>query len=414
MHLCGMMNPEHFTLRNGVRVVFQPSDREVAHCGIMIGAGSRDEQGAEHGLAHFLEHCIFKGTKKRKVHHILTRLDAVGGELNAFTAKEETWIHASFMRGHLERASELISDIAFNAVFPAHEIHKEKEVILDEINGYKDSPADMIFEEFDALLCGNHPFGRSILGTSESLKHFGTRHLEHFRTRILQPEQIIFACTGNYRRNEIEKIAERYFSEKIGTSSSVERRKPRIAKGKHITAEKDIHQIHYVMGCEAYDYHHKKRPAFYLLNNLLGGPAMNSRLNMNIRERHGIAYQIDSSYSPFTDVGLFVIYLGTEKNNLEKSQSLIWKELNLFKNKKLSSRQLSDAKKQILGQMVIAQDSSSSLMFAAAKSLMVFDQIDTMEEVYARIEKISAEEIQDIAHEIFDESRMNSMLYKTS
>lgn len=406
-----MVEPIIFSLKNGIRVVHQPLDREVAHCGLLIGAGSRDEQEHEHGLAHFLEHSLFKGTKKRKTYHILSRLDAVGGELNAFTAKEETWIHASYLIEHYERAIELIADIAFNSIFPSKEIVKEKEVILDEINSYKDSPAEMIFEDFDALLFKNHPVGRSILGTEESLRKLGTRNLIDFRNRTFTPENLIFSSAGRIEINKLKDLLEKYFGQHKLTSSSLNRERFKGYKPFNKTEIKDIHQVHYVMGTKAYDYHHKKRPGLSLLNNILGGPAMNNRLSLNIREKHGIAYHIDSTYAPFTDTGVFSIYLGTDKNNLAKSQDLIWKELNILRNQPLSTRQLHEAKKQIIAQIALAQDSGGAIMFNLGKSLLLFDRIDSIADIIKKVDEISASHLMDIANETFDPKKMSSLTY---
>ena len=406
--------PIIFTLSNGIRVVHQYLPREVAHCGLMIGAGSRDELRSEHGLAHFMEHCLFKGTKKRKTFHILSRLDAVGGELNAFTSKEETWIHASHLKQDYERAIELIADIAFNSIFPDKEIEKEKEVIIDEINSYKDSPADMIFEDFDEMIFDKHPFGRSILGTEKSLESFTKQHLENFRSRIFTKKNLIFASAGNITDEALQRMLEKHIGQHK-LSPSKKRHSPILRhKIEHRVLKKDIHQVHYLMGCPAYDFNHKKRPGLSLLNNILGGPAMNNRLSMRIREKHGIAYHVDSNYSPFSDTGIFSIYLGTEKDNLEKSKLLIWKELNEMRHHKLSVRQLSDAKKQIIGQIALAQDSGSAVMFNIAKSLYLFNRIDTLEELFEKIEEIRAEELHDIANEVFDPKKMSSITYTYS
>lgn len=403
--------PDIFELSNGIRVVHQYMPREVAHCGIMIGSGSRDENKNEHGLAHFLEHCFFKGTKKRKTYHILSRLDAVGGELNAFTSKEETWVHASFLYGDYERAIELIADIAFNSTFPDKEIEKEKEVIVDEINGYKDSPSDMIFEEFDERMFGKHPLGRTILGTEKSLEAFTRKDLLGFKDRNFSKGNVIFASAGNLPTEKLQRLLEKHLSDfKLAPKA-----KKKVAKQAytpfHQEVKKDIHQVHYLMGVPAYDYHDKRRPAFSLLNNILGGPAMNNRLSMKIREKHGIAYQIDSSYVPFTDAGVFSIYLGTEKENLQKTKGLIWKELNILKEKPISATQLHEAKRQLIGQIALAQDSGSAIMFNLAKSLMLFDKIDSLTELFEKIEEISAKEIHATANEIFDEKKMSSLTY---
>ncbi len=403
--------PFLFELSNGIRVVHQYMPREVAHCGVMIGSGSRDEQRNEHGLAHFLEHCFFKGTTKRKTYHILSRLDAVGGELNAFTSKEETWLHASFLHSDYERAIELIADIAYHSTFPSKEIEKEKEVIVDEINSYKDSPSDMIFEEFDELLFGRHPLGRTILGTEKSLQHLTRQHLLNFKQRHFCKGNVIFASAGNIAPDKLQYLLEKHWG-MVKLSPKVRKPKSTLHYTPfHREVRKDIHQVHYLMGAPAYDFHHRKRPAFSLLNNILGGPAMNSRLSMRIREKHGIAYQIDSSYVPFSDAGVFSIYLGTEKENLTKTKALIWKELRLLRDKPITSKQLHEAKRQLIGQIALSQDSGSAIMFNLAKSWMLFGKIDSLAELFEKINEISVADIQDTAQEIFDESRMSSLTY---
>ena len=404
-------HPTIFTLSNGLRVVHQYLPREVAHCGLMIGAGSRDEAASEHGLAHFLEHCLFKGTTKRKTFHILSRLDAVGGELNAFTSKEETWIHASHLKEDYERAIELIADISFNATFPEKEIEKEKEVIYDELNSYKDSPADLIFEDFDQLMFGDHPFGRTIIGTEQTLKRFTRTHLERFHKRILHRDNLIFSSAGNISAEKLQSMLEKHMGSFKLNGRKLERDKVKDHHFEHRVEKKDIHQVHYLMGMPAYDFDHKMRPALSLLNNIIGGPAMNNRLSMRIREKHGIAYHVDSNYSPFSDTGIFSVYLGTDKENLKKSKELIWQVLNEFKKERMSVRALSDAKKQIIGQIALAQDSGSAIMFNIAKSLMLFNRIDTLEELFEKIHEISAADIHHVAHDIFNAQRSTSITY---
>lgn len=406
-----MVEPIIFTLKNGIRVVHQPLDREVAHCGLLIGAGSRDEKENEHGLAHFLEHCFFKGTKKRKTFHILSRLDAVGGEINAFTAKEETWVHGSFLKEDYERTIELIADIAFDSTFPEKEIVKEKEVILDEINSYKDSPSEMIFEDFDEYLFKNHPIGRTILGTEKSLAKFNSKHLLNFRKRNFTPENLIFASAGKIDIEKLKYFMDKYFGDQKLSNTPLDRTAFKGYRPFEKVEIKDIHQVHYVMGTKAYDYHDKKRPGLSLLNNVLGGPAMNNRLSLNIREKHGIAYHIDSTYAPFSDTGVFSIYLGTDKNNLEKSKKLIWKEINVLREKPLSVRHLHEAKKQIIGQIALAQDSGSAIMFNLGKSLLLFNRIDSLDYIFNKVEEITSKQLQDIAQEVFEPKRMSSLTY---
>jgi predicted Zn-dependent peptidase len=401
-----------YTLSNGIRVVHQPMAREVVHCGLLIGAGSRDEQKQEHGLAHFLEHCLFKGTSHRKTFHILSRLDAVGGELNAFTAKEETWIHASVLKHHLERAIELMADISFHATFPAREIEKEKAVILDEINSYLDSPADMVFEEYDQLFFGSHPLGRSILGSESSLGKFRQSHLRHFRTRIMHPDHLVFTCAGPADPKKLQYYLEKHFGVHRLERTPLRRRRHTPGPAVSRTVQKDIHQVHYVLGFPAYAYPDAKRPALTLISNILGGPGLNNRLSLNVREKYGFAYHIDATYAPFTDAGIFSVYLGTDRQHLRRSQALIWKELDAFRKKKLSDKTLREAKLQLSGQIALSQDNGNSTMFNLGKSLLLFDRIDTLEEVYARIDAITATEILEVANEIFDQNKMVELVYE--
>ncbi len=386
-------------------------DRDVAHCGLLIAAGSRDEEEDEHGLAHFLEHCFFKGTKTRKNHHILSRLDAVGGELNAFTAKEETWIHASMLKEHYERAIELIADITFHPSFPAEEIEKEKEVIIDELNSYFDSPSEMIFEEFDQQLFGNHAIGRSILGTKESINSVKRSTLERFRKRNLTAEQLVFSSAGNISVEKLQALLETYLGKEKLAPFTQKRSKPTLKAGKKIFVEKDIHQVNYLVGGKAYAYPHKLRPALTLLTNVLGGPALNNKLSMVIREKYGLAYHVECTYAPFTDCGIFSLYLGTDKENLKKATDLAEKTLSYYKDNKMSSRQLHEAKKQIIGQMALAQDSGSALMFNLGKSLYLFNRIDTMKEVFHKLEEITVEQIQQAAIDTFNFEKMNVLAY---
>lgn len=386
-------------------------DRDVAHCGLLIAAGSRDEEEDEHGLAHFLEHCFFKGTKTRKNHHILSRLDAVGGELNAFTAKEETWIHASMLKEHYERAIELIADITFHPSFPAEEIEKEKEVIIDELNSYFDSPSEMIFEDFDQQLFGNHAIGRSILGTKESINSVKRSNLERFRKRNLTAEQLVFSSAGNIPVEKLHVLLEKHLGKEKLAPFTQKRSKPTLKTGKKIFVEKDIHQVNYLIGGKAYAYPHKLRPALTLLTNVLGGPALNNKLSMVIREKYGLAYHVECTYAPFTDCGIFSLYLGTDKENLKKSTDLAEKTLSYYKDNKMSSRQLHEAKKQIIGQMALAQDSGSALMFNLGKSLYLFNRIDTMQEVFRRLEEITSEQIQQAAIDTFHFEKMNVLAY---
>jgi predicted Zn-dependent peptidase len=384
----------------------------IAHTGLFINTGSRDEDEAEHGLAHFIEHVLFKGTQKRKSHHIITRLEDVGGELNAYTTKEETCIHASFMKQYIDRALELIADIAFNATFPEKEIEKEKDVIIDEINSYKDNPSELIFDEFDELLFPKQTLGRSILGTPQKLKKIKREHLLKFVHEKYYTNEMVLCVIGNFKEDKIFKMGANYF----GTHAMTRRNKKRIVakSGKPFQQIliKDNYQSHCIIGAEAFGFNNPSRLTLHLMNNILGGPGMNSRLNMSLRERNGCTYNIDSSYTPFFDTGIFSVYFGTDKENVDKCIKLIHKEFELIKDKKLTAMQLSKAKKQLIGQLAIGAEHNENLMLTMGKSLMVFNKVDTLEEINHQIESITAANLQDVANDILADGKLSMLVYK--
>jgi predicted Zn-dependent peptidase len=385
--------------------------RAIGHCGLMIGCGSRDEFPEEHGLAHFIEHGLFKGTKKRSNTQVLSRLDSVGGEINAFTAKEETWIHASFLHEHTDRAVELIADIALNSTFDNDEMEKEKDVIIDEINGYKDSPTDMLFEDMDEMVFPHHPIGRSILGTEESVRSFKQKDVVKFYKRCFVAQNMVFSYAGPMGKEKLQNILEKYFAEASIGSASFNRPDYTAYKKAHLRQTKEIHQAHHGIACRAPHLHQKERHSFILLNNILGGPAMNNILNLKIREKHGIAYQVDSNYSPFTDTGVFSIYLGTEMQQLDKALKLIDKELGLLRDKPFSPKTLEGYKIQLKGQLALAQDSGNSLMFNNGKSMWVYNRINTMQEVFDVINSITPKDIQNVANKYLHPKAFTSLTY---
>lgn len=411
-YLCRpLMEFETFTLPNGIRVIHSQTDRPVGHCGLVINAGSRDELESEAGLAHFIEHVIFKGTRKRKTFHILSRLDSVGGEINAFTSKEETWIYGSFMGHHYERAIELISDICFNSTFPEKELQKEKEVIVDEIHSYQDSPGEMIFDEFEEMLFHGHPLGRNILGTEESVNSFTREDVYRFMQRQYTADRMVFSSVSNHSVAQVRKWAEKYLCQgDLGTGSNA--RLPFKANGqKHVSAPKSQAQYHYVLGGLGYANEDPRKTGLIVLNNYLGGPAMNSRLNLEVREKHGVTYNIESHYSSFSDTGLVEIYLGTDKRNFAKSRRLVLKELKRLREKRLGPTQLHNAQQQLIGQIALAQESGSGIMMALGKSLLTYDRVDGLDLVYRKIQEVTAKELQDIANEIFNEDLLSSLTY---
>lgn len=401
-----------FTLRNGIRVIHKETKgSEVSHCGLLINAGSRDESRNEQGLAHFIEHTIFKGTKKRKAFHILNRLDAVGGELNAYTSKEVTCVYASFLNIHGERAIELLADITFSSTFPEKEIAKEKDVIIDEINSYLDNPYEKIYDDFEEQIFAPHPIGRNILGTIESLKNIKRQNLVDFVLNHYATNRMVFSFVGDISAQRLEQLVEKHFSP-IPLNTSKFKRKPfNSYKPSQKSEKKNTYQAHQIIGNIAYARAHKNRTGLVLLNNLLGGPAMNSRLNLAIREKYGFTYNLESNYSAYTDTGIFSIYLGTDNQHLEKTTQLVIKELNKLKNIKLGTQQLHSAKMQLTGQIALAQESKAELMLAIGKSLLFHNRVESMPEIYAKIEALTAENLIAIANEVFDEKQLSSLTF---
>jgi len=401
-------------LKNGIRIVHKTTKSEVAHCGFAIKTGSRDEVIAENGITHFIEHAIFKGTKKRKAYHILNRIDNVGGEINAFTTKEKTCIYASFTKPHFERALELLTDILFNSTYPESELKKEKDVIIDEINSYLDSPYDQIYDEFEDLIFNNHPLGRNILGTVKSVKKIDRKKILEFIKENYNTNQIVFSVVGDISFSKLEKLCKKYLNE-IPEKSNNEIRLP-FQNYQPIKKEikKDIYQTHCIIGNIAYGAHHKYKNGFILLNNILGGPAMNSRLNMGIREKYGFTYNIESSYTIFSDIGLFYLYMGTDQKHIKKSIKLANRELKILKEKRISPTQLQKAKQQLIGQITLAEENNCNVMLGMGKSMLLYDKIDNLKKIYRKINAIKQTELQDIANEVFDESQLSQLIYSAN
>jgi len=398
-------------LKNGLRWIHQEVRSPTGHIGLIIQAGSRDESPEEEGLAHFIEHLLFKGTKKRKAFHIISRIEDVGGELNAYTGKEETTLYASFLREHYERSMELIFDIVQNATFPDREIPKEKEVILDEIDSYRDSPSELIFDEFDSLLYPDHPLGRNILGSEKSVKSFSKEQVINFVKRNYTPERAVLSSVGGINHSEFERLADRHASNWKGKMDIHSRTTPFVSKSEIKHVKKEIHQSHIIIGGEGISIHDKDYTAIVLLNNLLGGPSMNSRLNLNIRERHGIAYQIESFINSYNDSGIWGIYAGTDLETIDRCHRLIIKELTLLRDKKMGILQFSKAKTQLLGQMALAQESNVNMMTSLGKSLLVYNRVDTFKEIVTKVDALKISQIQELAQQIFSSHEMSELRY---
>lgn len=400
------------TLNNGIRLVHHRIPGIVAHCGLIINAGSCNETAPEHGIAHFIEHMLFKGTKKRKAYHILSRLEDVGGELNAYTTKEETAIHASFIKEHYDRAIEIISDIAFNSVFPSREIEKEKEVVIEEINSYKDNPAELIFDDFEEQIFLNQPIGRNILGTLETVKSFTQGNISSFIAGNYGTSQMVFCSVGNISDEKIIKLFKRYFSEIPERIIPARSQKSWLYKPSTVTRDMDTYQNHCIIGNVAYDLKDKRRMGMFLLNNILGGQGLNSRLNLSLREKNGFAYNVESSYNPYCDTGVFSIYFGTDSHNLDKSIKIAESELNKLRSVKLGTIQLSKAKNQIKGYLARGYENHESLMLSLGKSMLVFNKVESIGEVCEKIDTVTASEILETANDVFEKTKLSSLIYK--
>lgn len=400
-----------YTFNNGIRLIHKFTPAYVAHFGIIINTGSRDETSQQSGLAHFIEHTIFKGTTKRKTFHILNYLEYVGGELNAFTSKEDTFIYSAFVHKHYPRAIDIICDIVFNSVFPQKEIEKEKDIVIDEINSYKDNPSDLIFDEFENLVFDGHPLGRNILGKPELIKKFTRDDILDFIKKNYATEEMVFCSVGNIKFEDLIKNLEKYLNN-IPLTKKKKRRKNIVNyTPQRIEKKLDIHQTHCVIGTQAYHNFDEKRAPLILLNNILGGPGMNSMLNLAIREKYGFCYSVESNFTHYNDIGIFYVYFGTDNSYYEKTLSLVHKQMEQLRSNKIGNLQLHRAKQQLIGQLAIMQDSNSTELLAIGKTYMVYNKIDTIEDINKRIESITAKELHDVALEIFSPSKFSVLTY---
>lgn len=406
------MTTQTHTLSNGLRIIHLPTDSHVAYCGFAVNAGARDEQSGEHGLAHFVEHTLFKGTRKRKAWHILNRMENVGGELNAYTSKESTFIYSIFMEKDFERAAELLSDLVINAQFPENEVRKEREVILDEIQSYEDSPSELIFDDFENLLFDGHPLGHHILGDKRSLKTFNSASGHSFLERFYTAENMAFFTMSRIDFKQIIQMVEKYMADIPAEKPHNGRKKPAQSKAQTIHKKKRTHLAHVIIGGRAYDMYNKNKYPLFLLNNILGGPGMNSRLNVSLREKNGLVYNVESNVTAYTDTGVFSIYFGTDPKNHEQAIRLVEKEITILRTQKLTATQLTAAKKQVIGQMGIASDNKESLFLGLGKSFLHYNRYDPLSDIFRRIEQITAEQILETANEILEPTQLFSLTFE--
>ena len=408
-----METERYFThsLSNGLRIILQQTSSQVAYCGYAVNAGTRDEDADTPGMAHFIEHMLFKGTTRRKAWHILNRMEHVGGDLNAFTNKEETVVYCSFMKQDFSRAAELLTDLVFHSVFPEHEMEKECEVIIDEIKMYEDTPAELIFDDFEDLIFAGHPLGRNILGNAEHLRSYGKADADAFFHRYYKPDNMIFFVMGNYTIEQVIREVEKRTSDIATVPVVLHRQQPPFTPVKRLDVSKRSHQAHVMMGGRAYDGQSTKRVALNLINNMLGGPGMNSRLNIALREHRGLVYEIESNYTPYTDIGTFSIYFGCDHDDAERCIELVFKELKQFREQRLSDSQMRAAKKQLIGQIGVSSDNNENNALGMAKTFLHYNRFITSEEAFHNIELLTSNLLQDVAQEILMESNLSILHY---
>lgn len=406
------MDYELWELPNGIRVVHrQVSNTKIAHCALMLDIGSRDEGLHQQGIAHFWEHMAFKGTHRRKAFHIINRLESLGGELNAYTTKEKICFYAAVLDSHLDKAVELLKDITFNSIFPDAQINKERQVILEEMAMYADSPEDAIQDQLDGLVFKDHQLGNNILGTSSSVKSFDQKDFLDFVSENLDTRRMVFSSVGNYSLKKLKKIVEKNLKSIDNISCDRERRVVNGYAPQNEITPKDITQAHVGIGCRAFDIYSEQKVPFFVLNNILGGSAMNSRLNLSLRENHGMVYNIESNFQAFTDTGLFSIFYATEPANLEKSIQLVKKEIKKLTETELGSKQLQTAKNQIKGQLAMAEENNQNFMLMMAKSILDHGKVEGLDAVFGKVDAVTRSQLRRLANERLDFGQMSILKY---
>ncbi|MEH3115930.1 M16 family metallopeptidase [Pedobacter terrae] len=395
------------TLPNGIRLLHVPAASAISHACIIVNTGSRDEPEGKAGLAHFIEHLIFKRTEKRSTNQILNRLESVGADLNAYTTKEYTCIHASFLNPYLDRTLDLFNDILFHSTFPEEEMEKEKSVILDEISSYLDQPEEAINDDFEDMLFTGHALGNNILGTTETVQNFTREDVINFRKANYRTNEIVVAVLGNYNLNKVVSKGSKHFADVKESSPNKARVKPTTLPPNNTTIYKPIMQAHCILGTQAYSTHQSQKVPLMLLNNYFGGNGMSSVLNLQIREKYGIAYTIESNFSPLSDTGIFSIYFGTDKEKQAKALSLIFKEIKKLREHPLNELQLQKAKNKFIGQIALGEENRIGLIISMAKSLIDHNKIDSLETVFEKINAVTTKQMANVANEILDTDQLN-------
>ena len=424
-----------YTLDNGLRIIHLPSDSKVVYCGYQINAGTRNEEPGEEGLAHFCEHVTFKGTERRKAWHILNCLESVGGDLNAYTNKEGTVYYSAILKEHIARAVDLLTDIVFHSVYPQAEIDKEVEVICDEIESYNDSPAELIYDEFENIIFKGSPLGHNILGTAEQVRSFKTEDALRFTRKLYRPDNAIFFAYGDIDFKKLVKLLKtlnmehgtlNFMNSKTSETPAAEmeagdaNHKVQSSKfkvqskvaGQTIVMQKNTHQAHVMIGAQAYDVHDDRRMPLYLLNNILGGPGMNAKLNLALREHNGLVYTVESTMVAYGDTGTWSIYFGCDEHDVKRCLRLVRKELDKLMEKPLSKAQLRAAKKQIKGQIGVACDNRENFALDFGKSFLHYGWEKNVDRLYEQVDAITAQQMQQVARELFDEQRLTTLIFK--
>ena len=390
-----MKNYNIATLPNGLRIIHLTSPSPVVYCGIGIAAGSRHEGAGEEGVAHFCEHMSFKGTRRRTAIQILNCLESVGGDLNAFTNKEDTTFYAAIQKEHFPRAVDLLTDIVFCSQYPQHEVEHEVDVICDEIESYNDSPAELIYDVFENQLFKNHPLGHNILGTREQVQSFTTQHAFHFTNRYYRPDNAIFFVYGDINFSRLVKSLE-------GRGEKIE--------GRDLPSNQQHHQAHVMLGCQSFSYDDPRRMPLFLLNNILGGPGMNARLNLKLREQHGLVYTVESSMASYSDTGVWSVYFGCDHHDVKRCIRLVNRELDRMMQTPLSDRQLAAAKRQLKGQLTIAADNREQFALDMAKHFLHYGKERSLDQLIAQIDAITAPQLQDVAQQLFAPEHMQQLI----
>ena len=410
-----------YTLDNGLRIIHLPSDSKVVYCGYQINAGTRNEEPGEEGLAHFCEHVTFKGTERRKAWHILNCLESVGGDLNAYTNKEGTVYYSAILKEHIARAVDLLTDIVFHSVYPQAEIDKEVEVICDEIESYNDSPAELIYDEFENIIFKGSPLGHNILGTAEQVRSFKTEDALRFTRKLYRPDNAIFFAYGDIDFKKLVRLLKKSFLSEERRVKSEKFNSPEAQaqfniqhsfEGQTIVMQKNTHQAHVMIGTRAYDVNDSRRMPLYLLNNMLGGPGMNAKLNLALREHNGLVYTVESTMAAYGDTGIWSIYFGCDEHDVKRCLRLVRKELDKFMQKPLSEVQLKAAKKQIKGQVGVACDNRENFALDFGKSFLHYGWEKNVDRLYEQVDEITAEQILAVAKELFDKDRLTTLIFR--